>query len=448
MRFMAISHIVSTAFASFVASEAPQFGPRGGPDDAVQAAGDASGGNPRGDSRAPAISADGAWVVFESDAADLVAGDTNGVCDIFRVSRLGGAIERVSLSIDGAQADGRSFRATVSGDGDRVAFASDAANLAPDDTNRCTDIFVRAYPQGSVFRASVGPRRLQASGPSTAPDLADNGKWLVFASTATNLTAEDTNAVSDVFRYELRSSAVERVSLASTGAQGRAASREPQISGNGTWIAFTTDADDLALSDANGRADALVNALPEGRTWCVSLAAADARPAGGAAPSLSHTGRRIAFVSESPDLVAADRNAVADVFVRYIDDKRTVRLSCSPSGGDADGASGEPRISGDGQFVVFSSAAGNLVPGDSNAASDVFLCDLQSLRLTRISVAPGGESADGASSAPDISADGRFVVYQSAATNLTPGDTNGRIDIFVYDVQRGETRCVSSPPAP
>lgn len=443
----ALSPIIGTAIASVIATQAPllksQVSSRAQPPTTT-----ASGGTLPGDSRAPAISADGAWVVFESDASDLVPDDTNGVCDIFRVSRLGGALERVSVSMDGAQADGPSFGATVSGDGGRVAFASDATNLVPQDTNGCTDVFVRAYPQGSVFRASVGPRRLQASGPSSAPHLADNGKWLVFASTAMNLTADDTNGVADIFRYELRSAAVERVSLASTGAQGQAASREPQISGNGTWIAFTTEADDLALHDANGKADALVNALPEGRTWCVSLTAADAKPAGGAAPSLSHTGRRIAFVSESPDIVAADRNAVADVFVRYMDEKRTVRISCSPAGDDADGPSGEPRISADGQFVVFSSLAGNLAPGDANGVRDVFLCDLQTLRLTRISVAPGGDPADGASSAPDISADGRFVVYQSAATNLTPGDTNGRIDIFVYDVQRGETRRVSSPPAP
>ena len=160
-------------------------------------------------------------------------------------------------------------------------------------------------------------------------------------------------------------------------------------------------------------------------------------------PAVSADGRYVAFHGTASNLVPGDTNAAFDVFVRDRQLGVTERVSVATGGGQGNAASNIPAISGDGRFVVFPSDASNLVAGDTNAAKDVFVRDRQLATTERVSVATGGAQANAASNYPAISDDGRFVVFYSDATDLVAGDTNAVKDIFVRDRQLGTTVRVS-----
>ena len=329
-----------------------------------------------------AISADGRFVAFGSGAGNLVAGDTNGRYDAFVRDRLSGTTERVSVSSAGVQGDGNSAsgggfsEVAISAGGRFVAFASDAANLLAGDTNGLLDVFVRDRRTGRTGRASVG----------------------------------------------------------AAGVQGNSASYSPAISADGRFVAFTSDAANLVAGDINGQADVFVRDRLAGRTERVSVGAAGLQGDGRSRnPAISADGRYVAFVSEADDLVPGDSNAAQDVFVRDRLAGTTARVSVSTAGsqGSSRGGSGAPSLSPGGRFVAFQSLATNLVPGDTNGKSDVFVRDRVAGTTVRVSVGAGGVQANGRSAAPAVSADGRFVAFHSRAFNLVPGDTNGATDVFV-----------------
>src|SRR5207249_4731469 len=165
--------------------------------------------------------------------------------------------------------------------------------------------------------------------------------------------------------------------------------------------------------------------------------------------ALSADGRFVAFVSAATDLVAADTNGVSDVFVHDRQTGATERVSVASGGAQGNGSSGligfafPPALSADGRFIAFVSLATSLVAGDTNGATDVFVRDRQTGMTARVSVASDGTQANNVSSYPALSADGRFLAFQSHATNLVVGDTNGKTDVFVHDRQTGTTERVS-----
>jgi Tol biopolymer transport system component len=170
-------------------------------------------------------------------------------------------------------------------------------------------------------------------------------------------------------------------------------------------------------------------------------------------PSISRYGRRVAFESNSTNLVSRDTNGKIDIFVRDSSLKRTTRISISSSGLQGNADSQEPVISADGNKVAFVSAASNLVARDTNATGDVFVRDMVAHEMKRVSVSSAGLQANGGSKSPAISRDGRFVAFESVATNLVVGDDNGgqssgeSEDVFVHDTQTGQTLAVSVTPA-
>jgi len=244
--------------------------------------------------------------------------------------------------------------------------------------------------------------------------------------------------------------AIERVSVSSTGQQANADSMDPSISADGRFVAFISEATNLVAADTNGYPDVLLRDRLTGITERISVSSAGEQANGKSyyyswgGPSVTADGMLVAFTSAASNLVPGDTNAQLDVFVRDRSSGATERVSVTSAGAQGNDWSDQPAISADGRFVAFRSNARNLVPGDTYALPDIFVHDRQTGETTRVSVASDGSEGNGASWRPAISADGRFVAFLSGASNLIPNDTNGRADVFVHDRQTGVTECVSS----
>ncbi len=286
---------------------------------------------------------------------------------------------------------------------------------------------------------------LNGNGYSDNPSISSDGRYTAFASDSTNLTTGDTNGVRDIFLYDNQTATVRRINLSQQGAQANAASATPAISANGAYVAFSSDATNLAQGDANGFSDIfVVNTL----TGAITL---DSAPTGGGQsngssykPSLSSDGRYVVFESSATNL-APGGTAVGTrhIYLRDRTTGATTLVSQSTSGVAGNGNSLEAAISADGRSVVFASDATNLVAGDTNGARDIFLRDLVANTTVRVSVSSGGVQANGDSNTPSISQDGAYVAYGSLASNLVANDTNGVSDIFVYNRAAGTTVRVS-----
>ncbi len=389
----------------------------------------------------PAISEDGRYVAFVSWASNLVSDDTNGMGDVFVVDRDTGGIERVSVSSAGQEgndssggSEGSPFPA-ISADGRYVAFESCASNLVPGDANGCSDVFVYDRQTSSIERVSVASGGGDANADSYGPSISADGWYVAFDSDASNLVPGDTNGYPDVFVRDRQTGITERVSLASGGAQGNWDSMRASISGDGRYVAFESWASNLVPGDANDRTDVFVYDRQTSSIERVSVAS-DGTEANGFSwePSVSADGRYVAFESYASNLVTGDTNGSCDVFVHDRQSGSTERVSVASGGGDANADSYGPSISADGWYVAFDSDASNLVPGDTNGYPDVFVRDRQTGITERVSLASGGAQGNWDSMRASISGDGRYVAFESLASNLVSDDANGVDDVFVGDL--------------
>jgi len=223
------------------------------------------------------------------------------------------------------------------------------------------------------------------------------------------------------------------VSVDSSGLAGSGDSVHPSLSANGQIVAFSSLAPDLVPGDTNGHADAFVHDRATGVTERVSVASTGAEGNDGSwADSISADGQIVAFYGWSSNLVAGDANGVSDVFVRDRTHGLTERVSVDSTGAEATDHSYYPSLSADGRIVAFWSLAANLVAGDTNGRGDVFVRDRSTGTTERDSVDASGAEGDDHSYEPALSARGVIVAFCSAATNLVAGDTNGVIDVFVH----------------
>ncbi|MEG4625954.1 calcium-binding protein [Microcoleus sp. w1-18aA5] len=252
----------------------------------------------------------------------------------------------------------------------------------------------------------------------------------------------ETNDSGDIFVRDLLTNTTTRVSVDSAGNQGNKYSRDPSISANGRFVAFASEATNLVPGDTNNSEDIFVRDLLTNTTTRVSVDSAGNQtkrgynsfePSGSFEPSLSADGRLVAFYSSAADLVPGDTGNNMDIFVRDTLANTTTRVSVDSAGNQANNYSLSPSISADGRFVAFHSDASNLVPGDTNNRFDIFVRDLLTNTTTRVSVDSAGNQANNSSLSPSISADGRRVAFDSEASNLVPGDTNNTRDVFVSD---------------
>lgn len=396
------------------------------------------------DSGSGAVSADGRFVAFQSYASNLVPLDTNGVRDIFVRDRLDGTTERVSVSSNGTQSNQLSVNPSISADGRFVAFESFASNLIGGDSNGYDDVFVRDRQTGTTELISVSTGGEQGNSSSGVFGLAisADGRYVAFQSTARNLIADDKNEFSAVFVRDRSSDTTELVSRSIGGGQGNAASGYygVSISADGRFVAFDSSASNLVRGDTNGRRDVFVRDRAVGSTRRVSVSTVGVQGnLESWKPTISANGRYVAYGSLASNLVTGDTNGTGDVFLRDLVGRTTERMSLGTGGVQANGNSGSAdmfcTISADGRYVAFDSLASNLAPGDTNGVIDVYVRDRQDCGSTeRISISTSGGTGNATSHAPAMSADGRFVALESYATNLVPDDTNNARDVFVRDL--------------
>jgi len=386
-----------------------------------------------GSSFGSSISADGRYVAFASSAAALVPGDTNGAEDVFVHDRETGQTTRMSLSSLGLQGDRDSYDPAISADGRYVAFASFATTLVPGDANRELDVFVHDRDTGTTTLASVASDGTQGDGPSLAPSLSSDGQRVAFESDADNLVTGDGNGTEDVFVRDLRRGKTTRVSVGWHDVEGQRPSFGAVITADGRTVGFESFAA-LVPDDANRVLDVFVRDLASGETSRVSVDSnGEQADAGSFSPALSADGRYVAFTSYAARLVPGDSNGLLDVFVHDRKTGKTERVSVASDGRQADGLSFTPALSADGRFVAFPSEADDLVPGDTNGMRDVFVRDVVARRTTRLGTPPGGGQGNGPSLAPAISASGTVVAFGSFASNLVAGDPNALQDVSVAE---------------
>jgi Tol biopolymer transport system component len=276
-------------------------------------------------------------------------------------------------------------------------------------------------------------------------EFSADGNVVAFTSAASNLVPGDTNGLIDVFVFDRVAGTLERVSVDTAGAESDDDSYSPRLSSDGMVVAFWSRATNLVAGDSNGAADTFVRDRATGVTERVSVSTSGLQGNnGGYRAALSSDGSLVAFESDATNLIPSDLNHSTDIFVRDRVAGTTHRVSLTDSGGGADpGGCFNPDMSADGRYVVFSSRATNLVFGDTNGISDVFARDTVAKTTTRVSVDSNGAQADGGSTMPRISADGSTVAFLSYAHNLVAGDTNWAGDIFAHELASGLTERIS-----
>lgn len=362
-------------------------------------------------------------------------------------------VEQISLDSDEHQGDGASSvppaTRVVSANGRFVVFSSDAANLVSNDGNGVSDVFLRDRLLGTTSRISVNKDHGgDASGESHTPCIDSRGRFIAFASLADDLVEGDANGYLDVYVYDRIAERMIRASVAESVGEPNGDSKDPYLSGDGRLVAFSSSATNLVSEGANANVDIYVRDLFLEETIKVSE-----RPGGVFTelnswnPAISSNGGHVVFTSGDGGLVPGDIEGPQDIFVRNLGTWDIERVSVSTGGGESNGRNGVAAINADGSVVVWRSRATNLVEGDDNGLDDIFVRDRIADTTTRISVSSTGEQATGGGSFHvSITDNGRFVVFMSDAVNLVDDDENGYGDVFSHDRLTGITRRHSLTP--
>ncbi|HEY9693877.1 MAG TPA: DUF4347 domain-containing protein, partial [Oculatellaceae cyanobacterium] len=400
------------------------------------------------------VSDNGRYIAFVSDANNLVTGDTNAFGDVFVRDRSTGRTIRASVDIAGSQANSSSYYPpSISSTGQYVAFFSHASNLVANDTNGQGDIFVRDIIYNTTTRVSVAADGVQANASSSNVSISADSRYVVFKSAATNLVANDTNAAEDIFVHDRNTGQTRLVSVGLGGVAANSSSNisNSAISDDGRYITFASSASNLVSNDTNNSPDVFVFDQTTGQISRVNIGqgGVQSNSSGGTmSPSISGNGQYIAFQSSASNLVANDTNNSEDIFVHDRTTAQTSRVSVTSTGQEVySGGSTtvSPKLSNDGRYVAFNSASSSLVAGDTNNTWDIFVSDRTTGSITRVNNNSTGNQANGESSDLSIAGDGSYVVFGSSATNLVTGDTNAQGDIFFTNVAAPPPNTNSAP---
>jgi Tol biopolymer transport system component len=340
--------------------------------------------------------------------------------------------------------DKSSFPLAVSGDaGTRfILFASDATNLVIGDTNNTTDAFVFDRVTGLTERVSVGdgiPGVQGTGGGVAGGDLSPDGRFVVFSSRAAGLVPGGTSQHYDVFLRDRQAGTTRLVSAGAGGSGGLGDSIGVAVSDDGRTVAFSSTAPDLVPSDGNFSMDVFVRDMTSNMTTRVSVGYAGEATSSSAVPQISADGRFVAFESEADDIVPGDENASTDVFVRDRFFGTTERVSVGPNGEEGQDSSSNPSMSKDGRYIAFQTDAEELSSTDGNLSTDIYVRDRLARVTARATEKQNGNEAFGDAVDPSISPEGRYVGFDSDSEEFTsPGnDTNDDFDVYVKDMGSG-----------
>jgi len=396
---------------------------------------DPSGNDADDESYTPSISGDGRYVAFQSHATNIVSGVSNTV-NIFVHDQSTGETTLVSVDSSGNPADNSSSSPSISSDGRYVAFDSIASNLVPGVSGQYSDVFVHDRNTGETTIVSVDSSGNPGSFHSNHPSISSDGRYVAFYSSATNLVSGHSGAYSDIFVHDRNTGETTIVSVDSLGTSGNGHSFNPSISSDGRYVAFQSYAASLVLGHSGGLSDIFVHDRNTGETTIVSVDSSGTQGNGHSyRPSISGDGMYIAFESEASNLVSVDSGGFSDIFVHDRNTGETTIVSVDSSGTQANYHGYNASISSDGRYVAFYSGAYNLVPGDSGDYIDIFVHDRNTGGTTRVNVDSAGNEADNESYNPSISGNGKYVAFESYATNLVTGDGNNYSDVFVSPAQ-------------
>lgn len=374
----------------------------------------------QGHGKNPSMQANGATMAFES-LGSLVPADVDSWSDIYLKNLLNGEITRVSTSSAGAAANGNSDQAFLSFYGTKVAFRSDASNLVAGDTNGVSDIFVKDLRTGVTARVSTDADGGEGAFGSYGAQLSGDAETVVFY-TRSRLVADDANDVDDVYSKNLTTGAL---TLISGGDAAGGASRSPFFAAWANKVAFVSQTE-------NGGSGIFVKDLASGSLTLASITAEGVQANADSSGISMAGGNLVAFESAADNLVAGDTNGQSDIFLKDLTTGAITRVSTSAAGVQANGASSGAVLYGSSQ-IVFSSSASNLVVGDTNGVSDVFLKDLTTGVVTRVSTGAGDLQSGGASyNAAFVG--GTTIIFESLSDTLTSGDGNGMPDVFIKDL--------------
>jgi Tol biopolymer transport system component len=383
--------------------------------------------------------------ILISTAVAVLAGPALTVTGAYAASSAGRVI-LVSAAASGEPGNGLSaFGLSTSANGRYVAFASMATNLEPSDTDNIVDIHVKDLLTGAVRLASVTADGVKANSFSERPSISADGQRVAFISAANNLSPDDTDGYFDIFVKDLQSGALTLASVTEDGRKAAGGSESAALSADGLAVAFTSRATNLSPDATDGESHIYVKRLDTG-----ALDLADGgtieRPdeqIGAYGPSLSADGRIVAFVTDASGLDPADPDRRADVYVRNLDSGAVRLVSVNLDGVKGDLPSTGASLSGDGTRVAFATGSRNLVPQDTDDSYDVYVNDLIDGSLRLASTDAAGTNADRTADQPSLSLDGRYLAFSSDATNLGLDTPILVKQIYRKDLATGELRPAS-----
>lgn len=365
------------------------------------------------------VSVDGRYVLFSSETK-LVAGDGNATFDIHRTDTLTGDVVLVSVDSGGNVGNDASLTGEMSDDGNLVVFRSNADNLVPGDMNMSQDIFLRDIGAGTTTLVSESTGGGPGNAFSFDPAISADGTVVAFGSAATDLIPSDTNGAWDVFAYTVASGAIQSVSRNGLGIPSNGDSRGPSLNTDGTIIAFSSDGTNLVAPDTNGSEDIFAKSV-FGPIELVSITTSGGSTNGDSfLPSISGSGLQVAFATDASNVVAGDTNGNTDIFMRDLGLGVTLWSSIRAGGVQPSSAS-SASIDASGQFVAWTAGTVGITYVTDHINVGFGVAASKDRDGNPVS---GGQAA--------ISGDGRWVAAQTA-TAVDPADTNGTGDVYLFD---------------
>lgn len=392
----------------------------------------ASGGETDGSSSWVTISADGRYVAYTSAATNIVAGDTNGYVDVFLRDMVTGSTTRVSTDSQGGEAVASSSTVTaISGDGRYVLFST-SAGLDPADVNASYDDYVKDTVTGKTTMVGVSSNGTLPNASTTGYAISADGRYVLFGSTATNLVAGDTNGRSDIFRQDMVTGEIIRVNTTSQGVQSTQAALNGSMSADGRFVMFSSTDSGLVSGDSNGTSDLFLKDLSNGSIRLVSTNSSGVQSSAGVTGGrLSADGKFLSFSSSDSVFGALNQYGA---FVKNLETGEVVNAATDSNGVAQTLGLHATNLSADGRYALITYTLHPTNPGFPLWRTR--LKDLQTGSFEYVDVNSRGEGANGPQMASAISADGRSIVFSSAANYFVEGDTNGQTDIFYRDLSK------------